>query len=632
MTKLFFKKFIKLFPLLTVFALSLNNCAGQDCIPGSNTYAFSLKNVNPEYTITFQQCQDWNKVKASFGPTYAGSPGWTNYMGYIEPLFKAAGIIDVEHIDMPYDFYSVDDFPIASPGVEELVSDGEAVQVAGYGMTSGSTPAEGISAPMIYYDDESPPNDAEIQGKILVFLMEKIPSPPFSNAYMESFVISDFLWRNESPPFWPLWQNVPPCITTSYYYRWNWIQISKYAAIGIRAKAAGMVVVYDISPGGAKGLTQRSVYTSDKQPKSAYVNCPTLTLDRVAGIKVIADAKAGRTANLKLRGKFVPSVGKGFYGFLPGKNYGSENDEWVVLCSHTDGMSLVEENGALGILGIINYFKNIPQSERPRTLMVYLDCRHFMPGGESKWPEFSYFGPLHHSDHVKKVLATVGIEHLGALETIETGAGGNDYRLSGRVEASFIGLYNNNPWLLKIASKAVIDNNWPRVTIRSNGANEPGVNGGYMSKVRTPMMIGNTLEPKKPGIGLAGNWPGSQTQTIAQLGVFDPNLFHSQVKGMTQIIGELMLVRPIIIDLGWGKMHAMINNLTETSFIDPKKTATQKTVLLSLYSQLFENIENVNLSLGKNLLQTIKTNVATQLTPTIATPLLELINQQISKI
>jgi hypothetical protein len=642
--------------LLALFALAITGCSnGSDGATGAtgaagpagpagatgpagpagtvNTAAnaFWLTNNNPAYMITAQQGLDWHRIKASFGPTYAGSVGWKGYMAYIEPLFAAAGIIDVEHIDMPYNFYTVNDFPV-DPGVKGLVSDGTAVTVASYGMTSGNTPAAGITAPMIYYDAAAPPADAAMAGKIVVFPCVKVPNPPFTNSFMSSYVVPDYLWRNDNDTFWPLWTNVPPSNTSSYHYRWNWSQVGGFATIGIRAKAAGMVVVYDMAPGGAKGVTQRSVYTTDGGPKSPYVNCPTLTLDRVAGAKVITDAKAGKTANLKLIAEFVPSLGKGYYGFLPGKNYGSVKDEWIVIGSHTDAMSLTEENGALGILGVINYFKNIPQSERPRTLMVYLDCRHFMPGGESSWPEFNYFGTAHHPELNEKVVATVGMEHMGELETIETGVGGNDYGLSGRVEASFIGVYGNNPWSVKVAAKAVVDNNWPRVSIQSNGTNEPGVNGGYMASVKAPMMIGSTLEPRKPGIGLAGNWPGSQTQTFAQLGVFDANLFHTQVAGMAQIIGELMLVEPIVIDLGWGSMHATINNLAETAFNDAAKAGGQKAALLNLYALMFEEVELGDLSTAKVKLQTMKTNVTAQIKTANATALLTLIDAQIAKL
>src|SRR5205085_2758834 len=166
-----------------------------------------------------------------------------------------------------------------------------------------------------------------------------------------------------------------------YHSRWVWSQLNRAAAIGIAGGAAGIVVVYDLSPGAAFGLAQRSVYTHDGKAGlgAKYVNVPTLTLDRVNGAKVLADAKAGKTATLTLLASFENSQGKEIIGYLPGKDYGTAADQQVLIATHQDAMSLSEENGGLGMLGVLSYFSHIPQAERPRTLVFWFDNRHFMP-------------------------------------------------------------------------------------------------------------------------------------------------------------------------------------------------------------------------------------------------------------
>jgi hypothetical protein len=42
-------------------------------------------------------------------------------------------------------------------------------------------------------------------------------------------------------------------------------------------------------------------------------------------------------------------------------------DEQVLLATHTDDMSLIEENGGLGMLGMMSYFNHPPRQSRPRT-------------------------------------------------------------------------------------------------------------------------------------------------------------------------------------------------------------------------------------------------------------------------
>ncbi len=83
------------------------------------------------------------------------------------------GAVDLDYVEIPYDHYIVDDWPdrrthIHDSGVavEKLVTDGTPVPVvASYGMTSGFTPPEGVTAPMLYYDPAHPPAAGRHRGQ-----------------------------------------------------------------------------------------------------------------------------------------------------------------------------------------------------------------------------------------------------------------------------------------------------------------------------------------------------------------------------------------------------------------------------------------------------------------------------------
>ncbi len=533
--------------------------------------------INPAWLISPKQALDWNVFKSQGGPTYAGSAGWKRFTDFLVAKLPELGAVDLDSVEIPYDHYIVDDWPDrrthrhdSGSAVEALVTDGTPVPVvASYGMTSGSTPKDGVTAPLLFYDPARPPAASDIAGKILVFATAPYPEPPYSNAFLDNYTPTDYEWR--SPGQWPpLFVPPPASATTSYHCRWVWSQLGGFAAIGIRNRAAAMVVVYDLSPGAAFGLAQRSVYTPDGKAGlgAAYVNCPTLTLDRVNGAKVIADAKAGRMATLTLIARFQRDTGKAFIAHLPGRHYGTERDEQVLIATHTDAMSLIEENGGLGLLGILSYFNRVPTSARARTLTFYFDCRHFMPGGEGSWPQFDYY--TIHPDKLRSIVATIGVEHMGGRQTIETGAGGNQYAYStarpedGGVITSLMDLYNNNSWLVETIARAATDNHWPRVDVKAGNV-APGVNGGFQGTVKSPMNKGRAY--RIPGVGLAGDWPGGWTQTYAQAdteaGVhgFDEHYFVQQVAGLSQIAGDLMTVNPIVIDLGWGALKSAIARL-----------------------------------------------------------------------
>src|SRR5262249_57301197 len=132
----------------------------------------------------------------------------------------------------------------------------------------------------------------------------------------------------------------------------------------------------------------------------------------------------------------------------------------------------------------------------------------------------------------------------------------------------------NNGWLGEAIARAATDNHWPRVDVKA-GDVAPGVNGGFQGTVKSPMNKGRAYGI--PGVGLAGDWPGAWTQTYAQVDTeagphgFDENYFVQQVAGLTQLAGELMSVKPLVIDLGWGTLKTAIVGLKDSSFTEPRE-------------------------------------------------------------
>lgn len=598
--------------------------------------------------MTPDQAWDWNMFKAQGGPTYAGSTGWKRYLDFLSAKMPEFGAVDFETIEIPYDHYIVDDWPDrrthlhdSGVAIEKLVSDGTPVPVvASYGMTSGFSPPEGITAPMLYYDPAHPPAAGEIAGKILVFQTPPYPEPPYTKAFLDNYTLTDYEWRSPGK-WWPLFTPPPTSVTSSYHCRFVWNQVNRSAAIGIKERAAGIVVVYDLAPGAAFGLVQRSVYTLDGKAGlgAQYVNCPTLTLDRVNGAKVPADAKAGKIATLTLTARFQRDTGKAIIAWLPGKDYGTPKDQQILLATHTDAMSLIEENGGLGMLAIMSYFNHVPRASRPRTLAFYFDCRHFMPGGEASWPQFDYY--TIHPERLKSVVATLGMEHMGGRQTIETGPGGNDYVYSrerpedGGVITSLIDVYNNNLWLVGTIARAATDNNWPRVDVKA-GDVAPGVNGGFQGTVKSPMNKGRAYG--LPGLGLAGDWPGGWTQTYAQVDTeagahgFDKDHFVHQVAGLSQITGELMLVDPRVIDLGWGKLRSALMTLPDTAFAARDAAQVSRDGLKQHYVEAFRRAETSAFDRARATLNDLSASVAASVTGEHQRGIKELVDGQLARL
>jgi hypothetical protein len=262
-----------------------------------------------------------------------------------------------------------------------------------------------------------------------------------------------------------------------------------------------------------------------------------------------------------------------------------------------------------------------------------------MPGGEASWPQFDYY--TMHPERLKPIMATLGMEHMGGRQTIEIGSGGNEYVYStefpenGGVITSLMDVYNNNVWLVEAIARAATANYWPRVDVKAGNV-APGVNGGFQGTVKSPMNKGRAYGI--PGIGLAGDWPGGWTQTYAQLDTeagahgFDKDYFVQQVAGLSQIAGEFMRVKPLVIDLGWGKLKSALVHLQDSGFIAPHEATANRSTLVDQYVSAFRYVEAAALQEAQSTLHDLMANISARVVPDQQGALKELVESQLAKL
>jgi hypothetical protein len=205
---------------------------------------------------------------------------------------------------------------------------------------------------------------------------------------------------------------------------------------------------------------------------------------------------------------------------------------------------------------------------------------------------------------------------MGGRQTVEIG---NRYEYSkelpdnGGVITSLMDVHNNNIWLVEAIARAATDNHWPRVDVKS-GNTGPGVNGGFQGTVKSPMNKGRAYN--LPGIGLAGDWPGAWTQTYAQIDTeagmrgFDKDYFVQQVAGLSQLAGEFMLVKPVVIDLGWGILKSALVKAPDSAFIARGDATAHRGTLVDQYATAFRRVEAGALADAHAILQTLSGNIS----------------------
>ena len=228
-------------------------------------------------------------------------------------------------------------------------------------------------------------------------------------------------------------------------------------------RAAGMLFVVDLPYEVLAGTYSFRV--------PARYDVPTLLLDRTAGAEALAAASSQSTGTLRLIAQTEQAETYQLFGYLPGRDYGTEADEQIMLITHTDGPSISQDNGALGILGIVRYFSRIPREQRPRTLMIFLDNRHYMPGGEPAYEKQDYAAAQ--PEVYQRVIAAMGIEHLGQLEVADGAE--KALQFTSPVQLSSIWT-SDNERLVELAIKSVRDNRLARAQVQVPG--RPGAHGG----------------------------------------------------------------------------------------------------------------------------------------------------------
>ena len=512
----------------TLFAATVSLIAA--CSPEESAYQYHLTNLHPDWVVTADDAVAWAKVKNDNLPTLTGSPEWRNYMTFLEARLKEYGTVD--HFKNSWEFERWDTSDDNSSWA--LSSDGSDVRVAHYGAYSGSTGAEGVMAEMVFYDHDNPPES--IEGKIVVIPTRPHPQPPYDNDYLINYTFNDYEYATDADTLPAPFEFVPPEFSFTFDIWWQLAQ--RLDRIPAEGHAAGAIIVYDMAFERTEGIYSFPVPT--------LYDSPTLILSREDGAKVIDDAKAGKSATLRLEATLEPAEAYQLIAYLPGKDYGTDQDEQIVLVNHSDGPSITQDNGALGLLAIVKYFSNIPQQERPRTLTVYLDCRHYIPGMERAHSDASWLN--RYPAERDKLVAMVQAEHLGEMDYREVDG---VVEPVGLPEQSYLWARNNQV-LIDAAIDAVKKYGWSRAQV--SVPERPGINGGIqqvwwgVGALGNPGKdpYGNPLRRCEvwhcldiPGFGLGG-FLGHYWSTASDISRWNKDLFVSQALTMTELTGVLM--------------------------------------------------------------------------------------------
>ena len=325
----------------------------------------------------------------AFGSRVTGSAGHSAFITWLQSELESMGLTVYR------DTYSFDRWEEKACS---LTIGKEGISLASSYPYSGETGADGITAELVYTDTG---HYEKAAGKIAVVEINN-----FTN--------------------FPLWIAI------------NVRDISMNP-VGIPASEGDLTLTSTIRSGnldraktaGVQAVVFVMNHVSDEKLENQYLpflkdyqGIPAVWLGVEEGQKVIQAAQNHASATLVLDAlveRNAPT--ESFYVVIPGKN----DQECILVNTHTDGVNVVEENGPIAMLSMIRYL--LRQEQPERTVVFLFVTGHFrLPvfkntsQATSTWlsqhPEF-WDGAEGH----RKAVAGLTVEHLGALEWKDNASG-----------------------------------------------------------------------------------------------------------------------------------------------------------------------------------------------------------------
>jgi hypothetical protein len=113
---------------------------------------------------------------------------------------------------------------------------------------------------------------------------------------------------------------------------------------------------------------------------------------------------------------------------------------------------------------------------------------------------------------------------------------------------------------------------------------------------------------------------------------FDKDYFVQQVAGLSQITGDFMVVKPLVVDLGWGTLKAALVNLPNSGFVSPHEAAVHRGTLGDQYVSTFRHIETNALDEAKSTLKDLAANISARVATDKQAAITTLVEGQLAKL
>ena len=353
---------------------------------------------------TQNELSDFNQWMANLGPRFAGTPPHDCLVDQIKAVLNPL-VMTGKLVRDPIPARTFEKWEASAPSL--TLSGGQSIPVSGYMPFCGLTSAVGVTAPLMF---EKPGFLARLcplfslspfkfkprhQGKIVAVWIPAVAFPKWFLKFLSRNSISDF--SNWAPYRRTITLELQaPCLNKAQ-----------------QAGVAGVVAVLDMSADHAE-----KQYLPFSRPVLSPLGqgVPGVHVDCGQKQALKAHAQANGTATLVLPGAVDPGASSEHLLYtLPGANTGTATEEIILVQTHTDGPSAIEENGVMALIALIHHFAAIAPQQRPRTLKFLFATGHFVKEIEGA-KDLIWQNP---PPWLARTKASIAIEHLGTKEWID---------------------------------------------------------------------------------------------------------------------------------------------------------------------------------------------------------------------
>jgi hypothetical protein len=106
----------------------------------------------------------------------------------------------------------------------------------------------------------------------------------------------------------------------------------------------------------------------------------------------------------------------------------------------------------------------------------------------------------------------------------------------------------------------------------------------------------------------------------------------SRRSALSQLAGEFMLVKPLVMDLGWGTLKSALVKLPDSGFVASQEATAHRQTLVNQYVSAFRHVEAAALSEARSALNSLSANISAWVVSDDQGPLRALVDGQFAKL